>query len=210
MLTQAQLVAIMPFAGPRASKFLGPLNEALDAFDLNTPRRRAAFLATLAHESAQLAALEENLNYSAKALTATWPARFPATIATFYDRQPEKIANRAYANRMGNGDEDSGDGWRYRGAGAIQLTGKDAHAACAKHFDLSLSDMPAWLRTPRGAVLSAAWWWANNDVNKYADAGDFDGVCDRVNLGRKTKAEGDALGYADRVGFYHDALKVLA
>lgn len=209
MITQAQLLAIMPYAKGREAKFVEPLNRAMTEFGLTSKLRAAAFLATIAHESAQLSALEENLNYSTRALLSTWPARFPASIATFYERQPQKIANRAYANRMGNGDEASGDGWRYRGAGLIQITGKDAHAACAKYFGLSLDDMAAWLRTPLGASLSAAWWWANNDVNKYADVGDFDGVCDRVNLGRKTKAEGDAIGYADRKDFYDVALKVL-
>lgn len=210
MLTEAQLVAIMPYAKPRAAQFLDPLNHAMGEFGIGSKLRQAAFLATIAHESAQLASLSENLNYSAASLRRVWPNRFPPEVVTFYDRQPEKIANRAYANRMGNGDEDSGDGWRYRGAGLIQITGKDAHAACAKHFNLSLADMAAWLRTPLGACMASAWWWNNNDINRYADQGDFDGVCDKVNLGRKTKAEGDALGYADRREFYDTALQVLA
>lgn len=210
MLTLAQLVKIMPYAKERAAKFVGPLNAAMEQFQINTPARQAAFLAQVAHESAQLACLEENLNYKAEALMRVWPARFPAKIATFYHRQPEKIANRAYANRMGNGDEDSGDGWRYRGAGLIQLTGADNHAACAKHFDMSKEDMPPWLRTPLGASMSAAWYWNLNNLSHYADAGDFDGVCDKVNLGRKTKAEGDAIGYEDRRHFHDEALRVLA
>lgn len=209
MLTLDQLTTIMPFAKtPQA--FLSPLNQAMAQFNIDTRGRRAMFLAQVAHESAQLEALSENLNYSATGLIRTWPARFPASIATFYDRQPEKIANRAYANRMGNGPEESGDGWKYRGAGAIQLTGKANHVDCARAFNLSPDDMPAWLRTPLGACLSAGWIWQRDGLNTYADVDDFDGVCDKINLGHKTARDGDAVGYAERRHFYDLALRVLA
>lgn len=210
MLTLAQLNKIMPNAGSRAEQFIVPLNQAMEQFQINTKIRQAAFLANIAHESAQLTCMEENLNYSAAALTRVWPSRFPASIATFYERQPQKIANRAYANRMGNGDEDSGDGWRYRGAGLFELTGADNQTACAKYFNMSKEDMPAWLRTPLGACLSAGWFWQRAAVDQNADSGDFDGVCDKINIGRKTSRVGDAIGYADRRHFYDIALQVMA
>ncbi|WP_199271813.1 glycoside hydrolase family 19 protein [Pseudoduganella flava] len=208
-MTPAQLMAVMPAAGAQARLFAPLLASAMARYGIDTVLRRAAFLATVAHESSQLSRFDENLNYGAAALTRTWPRRFPPAVARTYARQPERIANRAYALREGNGDEASGDGWRYRGAGAIQLTFANNHAACARHVGIGLDAVGAWLRTPEGACRSAGWYWAMRGLNALADAGDFDGVCDVVNLGRKTPAVGDAAGWPERRGLYLRALAVL-
>jgi putative chitinase len=209
-MNAAQLLSIMPLARPRVDLFLAPLNAAMVEFDIGTPARQAAFLATVAHESSQLAALEENLNYSADALTRTWPQRFPPATAAAYARHPERIANRAYGGREGNRDEASGDGWRNRGTGLIQLTFENNHAACARHFGIPRADIAAWLRTPDGACRSAGWFWSINRLNAWADVRDFDGVCDVVNRGKKTAAVGDAIGWPERLALYLGALKVLS
>jgi len=209
-LTLRQLQTIMPAARSRALLYLDPLNVAMCEFAINTPARMAAFLAQIAVETGQLARVDENLNYSADGLMKTWPSRFTSmAMAMAYQRQPEKIANYVYALRMGNGDEASGDGWRFRGSGGIQLSFHDNHAACAAYFGMPLQDVSAWMRTPAGACRSAGWFWHANDISKYADAGDFDGACDKTNIGRKTKPIGDAIGYAKRNEFYTTGLKVL-
>lgn len=210
MITQTQLQAIMPNAGSRAARFLGFLNETMHEFGIESKARMAAFLATVGHESGQLSTLEENLNYSADALMRTWPAHFTLDLSTQYARQPEKIANRAYASRGGNGDEASGDGWRYRGAGLIQLTFKDNQGACADHFCIPKADIGNWLRTPEGASRSAGWFWFANKIDRYADIGDFDGVCDTVNRGKKTIAIGDSIGWQDRLAMFERARAALA
>lgn len=209
-MNAAQLAMMMPLASNRIDALLGPLNAAMAEFDITTVVRQAAFLATVGHESKQLTKLEESLNYSAEALMRTWPQRFPPAVAAAYARQPERIANHAYANREGNRDEASGDGWRNRGAGAIQLTFENNHAACAKHFGIARAEVAAWLRTPAGALRSAGWFWSANRVNSWADARDFDGVCDVVNRGKKTAVIGDAIGWAERLAMYQNALQVLA
>lgn len=116
-----------------------------------------------------------------------------------YARNPRKIANKVYANRMGNGDEASGDGWTYRGAGLIQLTGKANQLACASHFGIAPEKIGVWLRTPEGASRSAAWFWDQHHLSTFALRGDFDGVCDIVNIGKKTEKIGDSIGYAGRL-----------
>jgi putative chitinase len=199
MMTPALLQACMPLLGARASLFLPYIDKAIALAEATTRDRLTMFLATIAYESDDLRRLEENLNYGAEGLMKTWPSRFNASNVGAYARQPEKIANKVYALRGGNGDENSGDGWRYRGAGAIQLTFKANQAACAAFFGKKVEDMPAWLRTPEGALMSAAWFWKTRGCNDYADHDDFDGVCDVVNLGRKTTAYGDAMGFVNRL-----------
>ena len=211
MITRAQLAAIAPGAGTLIDKFLGPLNAAMAEFGIDTPARQAAFLATVAHESGQFSKLEENLSYSADRLMAVWPKRFPTLdSALAYARTPERLANHVYAHRGGNGDEASGDGWRFRGAGLTGLTFRDNHTACAAHFGIPLGGLGAWLRTPEGGARSAAWFWSQRGVNRWADAGDFDGVCDAVNLGHKTPTIGDAIGYGLRLAAFKVAVRVLA
>ncbi|GGD00164.1 glycoside hydrolase family 19 protein [Undibacterium terreum] len=210
-MNQQQLIAIMPLAGTRAALFLPTLVSAMAEFDIKSSARQAAFLAQIAHESGELARVEENLNYRAAGLCKTWPKRFPTLAdAVPYEHQPEKIANKVYADRNGNGNEASGDGWRYRGAGLIQLTFKNNQAACAAYFGKPVDQIGDWLRTPEGACRSAGWFWKINNINTWADKGDFDGVCDAVNTGHKTEAIGDAIGYPERLAFWNVAKKVLA
>lgn len=210
MITLDQLITIMPHA-QRPADFLSHLNAAMVEFGITTPPREQMFLATVAHESGDLNNLSENLNYSAAALCRTWPTRFPTLASAMpYNRNPTKIANRVYANRNGNGDEASGDGWRHRGVGLIQLTFKNNHVACAKHFNISPSLTPVWLRTPEGASRSAAWFWKTHGCNELADQGDFDGICDAINIGHKTAAVGDAIGYPNRLAVLSTARDALA
>jgi putative chitinase len=227
MVTLDQLRKIMPLAGARAELFCASLNAAMAEFGIGTPARQAVFLAQLAHETGQLASVSENLNYSADGLANTWPSRYakkdargaylvaagrtvPNELALNLHRLPERIANNVYANRMGNGDEASGDGWRYRGSGGFQLTGKDNQRACAQHFGITLEQVGAWLRTPEGACRSAGWFWQRAGCNELADRGDFDAVSDKINIGRLTEAEGDAIGYKDRLAFFETAERALA
>jgi putative chitinase len=144
----------------------------------------------------------ENLNYSAKGLVGTFKKYFPTEeIAKQYERKPEKIANRVYANRMGNGDENSGDGYKYRGRGLIQLTGKFNYTKFSQSIDLSLDETVKYLETPEGAVASAGWFWDNNKLNRFCDNDDFITLTKRIN--------GGTIGLADRKHHYEIALKVL-
>lgn len=209
-MTENQLLAIMPLAKARLNA-LPSLNAAMAEFKINTVARQAAFLGTIGAETGQLSSFSEGLSYSAERLMAVWPTRFTTfSQAQRYARNPEALANYVYANRGGNGDEASGDGWRFRGAGAIQLTFRANHAACARAFGIPVDQMGDWLRTVPGAFRSAGWFWRTNNVNTWADAGDFDGVCDVVNIGRKTNRVGDAIGYDARLAMRNASLKVLA
>ena len=185
------------------SKYVEPLNKVGEHFDLfENPKRMAAFLAQVAHESGAFNFTKEGLSYSAASLMKVWPKRFPTTaIANQYARKPEKIANKVYANRMGNGDEKSGDGYKFCGRGLIQLTGKDNYSRFAKSIGKTLDETVAYLETPEGAVASAAWFWDANKLNIYADKGDFVGLTKRIN--------GGTIGLADRKHHYDIALKAL-
>lgn len=168
-------------------------------FSLTTPTRQSAFLAQAAHESAGFTRLTENLNYSATGLAATWPGRFrgadgqPNALARGLHRRPEAIANVVYANRMGNGPEASGDGWRYRGRGLLQITGRAQYQRCGAALGLPLVEQPDLLAQPEPAVLSAAWFWQVNGLNELADAGDFEAITRRINGGLNGLAERRAL-----------------
>jgi putative chitinase len=201
-MDEIDLLRIMPHAGVNARLYLPHLLNAMTEFDINTPARQSAFLAQLAHESGELKCVEENLNYSAEALMRVWPARFPPTIAAGYARQPQKIANRAYADRMGNGNEASGDGYRYRGAGLIQLTGKDNQMRCGMQFGIQAEQVGDWLRTREGACRSAGWFWRSNDLNPLADGGQFVVITKKIN--------GGINGLADRQAYYAMAKQVFA
>lgn len=206
MLTIDQLKTIMP-STTRGAVFVGPLTRAMEEFGLTDREQAARFLANVGHETGGLSVFEENLNYSADRLPAVWPRRFPTPASTVgYARNPVALANKVYADRMGNGPEKSGDGWRYRGAGMLQITGRDNHAACAKRFNLPLEQVGDWLRTPEGAARSAAWFYTSNGLHLL---GSFDHVCDRINLGRETDRVGDSIGWADRLALYERALEVL-
>ena len=143
------------------------LSEQFEKYEINTVNRAAGFLAQCGHESAGFTILKENLNYSAASLMRVWPSRFPTPeIAQQYAMQPEKIANRAYCDRMGNGPESSGDGWRYAGKGLIQLTGKDNYTWFAESIETPLEQIPEYLQTFEGAVKSACCFWETNNINQ--------------------------------------------
>lgn len=150
------------------------------------------------------------MSYSASRLRDVWPSRFPSIeIATQYQRNPEKLANYVYANRMGNGDAKSGDGWRYRGAGWIQITGKNNHREVAGGLAIT-GDVGAWLSTVNGAATSAAWFWWKSGCNTLADRGDVDAISDLINIGRRTERVGDSVGFADRQRLTRHCLQVLS
>lgn len=206
-ITLEQLIRIMP-STTRGAVFIGPLVSAMDEFGIAGREQQARFLANVGHETGNLSVFDENLNYSAERLRVIWPKRFPTVASTIgYARNPVALACKVYASRMGNGDEKSGDGWRYRGAGMLQLTGKDNHAECGAHFNIKPADVGDWLRTPEGAARSAAWFYTKNGLHKVDT---FDHVCDRINIGRETDKVGDSNGYADRLAIHDRALAVLA
>lgn len=178
------------------------LEAAMHAGRIDSPARIAAFLAQVGHESGGLTRLVENLNYSAQGLANTWPARYagrmgsgrqPNDLAQRLARQPEAIANNCYAGRMGNGDEASGDGWRYRGRGLVQVTGRDNYAAAAKALKLPLLKKPEQLELPGPAARSAVWFWTANGCNELADADKFEAITRKINGGLNGHAERLAL-----------------
>lgn len=195
-VTVPRLLAVMPRGRDRAVEFIGPLNQALAEWDITTTARVNAFLAQVAHECAELTTLRENLNYSAEGLVRTWPSRFTAVDALQYARQPERIANRVYANRMGNGDEASGDGWTYRGGGLIQLTGMSAflEASIGTCGDAdTLLKNPELIVAPKYACATAGWFWASRGLNELADRGEFKAITRAIN--------GGMYGLVDRMAY---------
>jgi putative chitinase len=169
---------------PEIAKQLAEILPAvLEQYSINTPLRVVHFLAQTAHESAGFTRFEENLNYSGEGLMATFPKYFRTIGTDYHKRNPEKIANRVYANRMGNGAEASGDGWKYRGRGLIQLTGKANYAAFSKDTGLDAIEHPELLATVEGAVKSAAWFWYKHQLNLLADADSCLGITKAINGG---------------------------
>lgn len=164
-----------------AEKVAPALNEACSRFGINTGSRIAGFLAQCAHESCKFRAVEENLRYTAAALQKVWPKRFDAATAASYAKQPERIANRAYASRIGNGNEASGDGWRYRGRGFIQLTGRSNYQAFGVAIGEDVLSHPEKVAEPKYAALSAAWFWSTKNLNEVADRVDGDELAKAVN-----------------------------
>lgn len=173
-LSAFDLTEIMPaLAKPKAEAFISFVKLYFFAYQIDTIDRVAAFIGNTAVESRQWTALEENLNYSAEALMRLWPHRFPKDVALAYARKPEMIANRAYADRGGNGGEASGDGWRYRGRGLIQITHRDAYEKFTKDTGIDIAGDPGLVATPRYAVFTACWYWHVNHLNELASAGQF-------------------------------------
>lgn len=200
ILSEKQLADLIP-KNPYVDHWHHAMEQCLPDYDINTPRRIAAFVAQCAHESGGFRFLTENLNYRAESLVKTWPRYFNAGNAGSYARNPQRIANRAYANRMGNGDEASGDGWRFCGRGLIQLTGRSNYQAFADSIETDINDIPDYLATFEGAVQSACWFWETNNLNKWADLGDIVTLTKRIN--------GGTLGLDDRMKHYTHALHVL-
>lgn len=199
MVTVDQFKKLFP-GNKEAEAWTDALNAVLPRYGITTDLRTAAFLAQCGHESNGFTAIRENLNYSAEALTATWPKRFPKQIAEQYARQPERIANRAYADRMGNGPEASGDGWKHRGRGVIQLTCKSNYVAFAKAVGKSYDEVFSYLETKEGAVESACWYWSTRGLNALADAQKFIALTKAIN--------GGTNGIDDRMARYERAIDV--
>jgi putative chitinase len=182
-------------------KWLEPLLETFEKYQINTPKRQACFIGQCMHESGGFKFLKENLNYSAKALMATWPSRFPdMDTAEKYERQPEKIANKVYSGRMGNTED--GDGAKYIGRGLIQLTGKDNYKAFGEAIGEDLVSNPQLVEQPRYAALSAGWFWNKRGLNALADAMDVTTMTVRINGGR--------IGIDDRIAKINKAIDILA
>ena len=201
ILSRAQLAQLLP-GNPYLDHWYHALEQALPDYDINTPPRVAAFIAQCAHESGGFRALKENLNYRAVTLRKVFPKYFPNDeIAAQYAGKPEMIANRVYGGRMGNGDEASGDGFRYCGRGLIQLTGKNNYQNFADSIETPVEDVPEYLATFEGAVQSACWFWEANNLNQWADAGDILTLTKRIN--------GGTIGLEDRKKHYEHALHVL-
>ena len=176
------------------------LNDVMNFYEINNKQRISMFLAQVGHESGGLRTIKENLNYSADRLKVIFPKYFRGVDPSGYARNPEKIANRVYASRMGNGDEASGDGFRYCGRGLIQLTGKSNYQAFAQDMNWSLEDATAWLSEPEGACWSAGWFWDSRELNQWADKGDVLTVTKKIN--------GGTIGLEDRKTHYEAALEI--
>lgn len=199
MLTPAILTRIAPAC--RDPKGWAPiLDDAAWEWSIRSPARLAYWVAQLAHESQQFNRLVENLNYSADGLLRMWPRRF-ADVADEYAHQPVKIANRAYAGRMGNRDEASGDGWRYRGRGLVMITFHQNYLNCGDALGVDLLAAPEQLEAPVMAARSAGWYWGANALHRYADQGDFKGLTRAIN--------GAETGMADREQFLARAIEAL-
>lgn len=205
MITAEQFSHLFPRAQDPES-WVNSMNEVFPTYDINTPQRIAAFLAQCGHESGGWTVFEENLNYSAKGLNGIFKKYFPTIESALpYERKPEKIANKVYSNRMGNGPESSGDGWKYRGRGPIQLTGKSNYTQFAKDmFEdwQNVIENPDWVTADRDfALMSAIWFWNKNGLNKWADTGDIKELTRRIN--------GGYIGLSDRIHHYEEAINLL-
>lgn len=184
----------------RLQDYLDPLNKVMATFHINNPYRVSMFLAQVGVESGGFREIEENLNYSAEGLLRTFPKYFRTVDPNDYAHNPEKIANRVYKNRMGNGDEDSGDGWKFRGRGLIQITGKYNYEALAHALGYELDQTVEYLQTPLGACMSAGWYWNSRDLNHFADEEDVLTCTKRIN--------GGTIGLDQREALYKEALTI--
>jgi putative chitinase len=209
MLTLSQLKQLLP-RNKYVEHWHHALSQLLPDYDINTAHRIAAFVAQCSHESGGFTTLKENLNYKPQSLRRLFSKYFPDdATANQYCARPNKqeaIANRVYANRMGNGDESSGDGYRYCGRGLIQLTGRSNYQSFADSIEvdgrpLKIDEVPEYLACFEGAAQSACWFWEVNGLNKYADAGDILNLTKRIN--------GGTIGLDDRKKHYEHALHVL-
>jgi putative chitinase len=199
---EAKLKQILVGA-PHVDQWFLAIESILPDYDIDTPERVACWLGQTAHESGNYRFLRENLNYSADGLNKIFKKYFPTVDAAKpYARNPEKIANRVYANRMGNGDERSGDGWKYRGRGLIQLTGKDNYTWFAASIEESVDETVKFLETYEGAVQSACWFWESNNLNTLADKMDIKTLTRRIN--------GGFIGLEDRIKHINHAAHVLS
>lgn len=215
-MSASQLAACLQIPLERATAWVDPLNTAMVEFGIDSPARQAMFLPQIGHESARLTQLVENLNYRADRIRlignaapagSRWRALVPRADALA--GSPERFGNAVYGGRLGNGAAATGDGYLFRGRGLIQITGRTNYTALMMALGIDCVEHPELIAQPAGACRSAGWFWQTNDLRRWADTGDFDGVCDLINFGRKTVAVGDANGYAGRLALYECARKVL-
>jgi putative chitinase len=203
-LTLQQLQQLIP-RNPYVKQWHTALAQLLPDYEINTSQRIAGFIAQCAHESGGFTQLRENLNYKAATLRKIFPKYFPTDeLAQRYASMPNKqaaIANLVYANRMGNGPPESGDGYRFAGKGLIQLTGRDNYTWFAASLDISVEEAAEYLETFEGAAQSACWFWETNKLNQWADSGDIVTLTKRIN--------GGTIGLEDRIKHYEHALHVL-
>lgn len=197
-----QLRQIIP-KNPYLTYWHNALEQLLPDYGIDTPHRLAAFLAQCAHESGNFVFIKENLNYKWQSLRKVFPKYFPTdALAQQYEKQPERIANKIYANRMGNGPEESGDGYRFCGRGLIQVTGRDNYSWFAASLDISPEEASEYMETFEGAAQSACWFWETNNLNQWADRGDIVTLTKRIN--------GGVIGLEDRQKHYHHALHIFS
>jgi putative chitinase len=189
-------------------EWVDALNETFDRFQIDTPMRQASFIGQCGHECANFKVLEENLNYRAATLLKLFPRTprrawgFTPEEAAAYERQPKKIANRIYGNRMNNRDEASGDGWRFRGRGCIQLTGSANYHHAGKALGVDFIMEPDLVATPKYAAMTAGWFWNTHKINQYADVQDWVTMTKRIN--------GGTIGLDDRIKHIMQALQILS
>ncbi len=197
MLSITQMKAVLPRLNwEKAQLYIPSIPVVLPKFGIDTPLRKAHFMAQMAHESGALQYSQENLNYSAQGLRSVFGKYFTTIeMANKYARKPEKIANKVYANRMGNGNEASGDGWKYRGRGLIQLTGKDNYQKFSQENGIDCVKNPDLLLQPEWALTSACWFWKKKNLNEFADKDDIIMVTKRINGG--THGLNDRQQYLD-------------
>jgi putative chitinase len=204
LITQEQLKELLS-GNPYIPQWHNALIQLFPDYEINTPKRMAAFIAQCAHESANFRVLQENLNYRWQTLRKIFPKYFPTdALAQEYASRPNKqeaIANRVYANRMGNGPEESGDGFRFRGRGLIQLTGRENYRWFAASLEITPEEASEYVMTFEGAAQSACWFWETNKLNQWADKGDIVTLTKRIN--------GGTIGLDDRIKHYEHALHVL-
>lgn len=187
----------------KPNEIANSLNLLLPKYEINTPLRVAAFIAQCGHESGEFTRFIENLNYSAEALCNTWPKRFPNIQSTAgYARNPEKIANFVYAGRLGNSGELSGDGWKYRGRGAIQITGKYNYTQLSKFLNKTLNDTVSYCETLDGAIESACYFWETKELNSLADIPDMKTITKKIN--------GGTIGLESRIRYFEKALQEIS
>lgn len=183
-------------------EWLPALNDTFAKFVIATPRQQAAFIGQCSHECNNFKTLQENLNYKPETLSKLWPQRFPMDVANEYAHKPEKIANKVYANRMGNRDEQSGDGWRFHGRGCIQLTGHDSYFHAGKALGVDLVSNPDLVADPKYAALTAGWFWSTHNCNALAEANDYEALTRKIN--------GGLFGLSERIAKTQKAYQVLS
>lgn len=184
------------------AQWVDPLNETFSRYGLNSPVRQAAFIGQCGHECGNFRILEENLNYRAATLVKLWPKRFSNDNVAQYAGNAKKIANKVYADRMGNRDEASGDGYRFRGRGCIQLTGSSNYFHAGKALGVDFIMDPDLVATPKYAALTAGWFWSTHDCNRLSDAQDWTALTKKIN--------GGTIGLQERIAHINQALAVIS